>query len=256
MKTKNIATQIWPFRVDYGADMPGTLAKIAGMGFTGVELCRWFDWVDHFDKWSVDEIKTACVNAGLNAISTHIPYYMVAQDRLDELSAFCENLGMKYAMVASLPKTCFASKGDLLGVADIFNLAVESLSSTGIRVGYHCHWEDFKKVDGEVPWEILFDNTVQNFIMQLDTGNALSGGADPVHYLEKYPGRAVLVHLKEFSASGPSEAVGDGDVDWYGVLDVSMKLHHPDWYIIEQEEKDFNPWASAEKSLAFLNTMY
>lgn len=255
MTKHNIATQIWPFRKAYGEDLPETLKKIKSIGFKGVELCRWFDWTDLFDKWSTEEIKAACEDTDLEAVSVHIPYYMIDKARLEELVSFCEIQGMKYAIVASLPKTCFKSKRDLLAVAEKFNQAAELLSSSGLRIGYHCHQEDFKTVDGEIPWEILFDNTTTDVVMQMDTGNAMSGGADPVHYLKKYPGRAALIHLKEYQDHGPVEAIGDGKVDWDRVLEISKKLHQPSWYIIEQEEKQFDPWDSARKSLSFLRAM-
>jgi sugar phosphate isomerase/epimerase len=249
---KQLATQIWPFREDFGKDMPGTLAKLAELGFVGVELCRWFTWTDMFDKWSPTELVAASEQAGINLLSTHMPSYMLEADRLNELTEFCDAVGMKYAMVASLPPEQMASKEILQGMAATFNAAAASLKSTGIRVGFHAHGPDFKPVEGAVPWEILFDNTSDDFIMQMDIGNCLSGGGDPIYYLKKYPGRASLVHIKEFGAGQPAEAIGDGVVDWGEVYTVCENLHQPEWYILEQEEKEFNPWTSAEKSLKYL----
>jgi sugar phosphate isomerase/epimerase len=91
--------------------------------------------------------------------------------------------------------------------------------------------------------------------MQMDIGNCMHGGGDPIHYLKKYPGRAALVHLKEFSSEQSPEAIGDGSVNWVEVFDVCEKLHQPVWYIIEQEEKEYNPWSSADKSLKFLRNL-
>jgi hypothetical protein len=44
--------------------------------------------------------------------------------------------------------------------------------------------------------------------MQMDTGNALYGGADPVPFLERYPGRARTVHLKEHSKTNDKALIG------------------------------------------------
>jgi sugar phosphate isomerase/epimerase len=255
MSKKDYATQIWPFRNQFGADMPKTLEKIAKLGFTGVELCRWFDWTDMFDKWSPEEIQEVSEGVSLEVVSAHIPYYMIQSDKLDELADFCDVVGMKYAMVASLPKDRFSSKSALLEVADRFNQAAAALKSRGIRVGYHCHGGDFKPVEGEIPWEILFDNTDSSVVMQLDIGNALHGGADPIHYLKKYPGRATLVHLKEYDSKKKPDAVGDGVVDWNKVMALCEELHQPEYYIIEQEEEEYDPWYSAEKSLKFLRSI-
>ena len=255
MSGKALATQIWPFRESFGKDMTGTLEKISQMGFAGVELCRWFDWTDMFDKWTAEELRDTSHRVGLDILSSHIPYYMVLPDRLEELAGFSNIVGMKYAMVASLPKDQFASKSSLLEVADTFNKATAALLPHGIRIGYHCHGGDFVPVEGHIPWDLLFDNTKPEVVMQLDIGNTLSGGADPIAYLKKYPGRATLVHLKEYSSKQAPEAVGDGDIDWGEVIDVCESLHHPEWYIIEQEEEAYDPYLSAEKSLKFLRSI-
>jgi sugar phosphate isomerase/epimerase len=255
MSKKDFATQIWPFREAFGKDMPSTLEKIAGLGFAGVELCRWFNWTDMFDKWPAEDIQSVCAKVGLKVVSAHIPYYMIQEDRLDELADFCHAVDMRFAMVASLPQQEFASKATLLEVASSFNRAATTLSPKGILIGYHCHGGDFKPVESSIPWEIIFDNTGPEVVMQLDIGNTLSGGADPLHYLNKYPGRATLVHLKEYDSEKPAAAVGDGEVDWNQVMETSDELHLPEWYIIEQEEKEFDPWYSAEKSLKYLRSI-
>jgi sugar phosphate isomerase/epimerase len=255
MPKKDYVTQIWPFRKEFGEDMPKTLEKIAAMGFAGVELCRWFDWTDMFDKWAAEEIKEVSKRVALKVVSAHIPYYMIQPDKLDELAAFSAVVGMKFAMVASLPGEKFSSKASLLQVADSFNQAAATLSADGIQVGYHCHGGDFKPVEGEIPWEILFDNTDSNVVMQLDIGNALHGGADPIHYLKKYPGRAPLVHLKEYDSKKAPDAIGDGEVDWNEVMTLCEELHQPEWYIIEQEEEEYDPSYSADKSLKYLRSI-
>ncbi|MFC1996038.1 sugar phosphate isomerase/epimerase family protein [Chloroflexota bacterium] len=255
MSKKHYGTQIWPFREDFGKDMPTTLEKLAKLGFAGVELCRWFNWTDMFDKWSAEELRDVAQRVGLTLMSAHIPSYMLQPEKLDELVKFCDTIGMKYVMVASLSKEEMATKASLLAVAEAFNQAADALKPNGIRIGFHAHGPDFKQVEGAVPWEILFDNTVPDVVMQMDIGNCMQGGGDPIHYLKKYPGRAALVHLKEYSGEKPPEAIGDGVVDWAEVFEVCEELHQPVWYIIEQEEKEYNPWISAEKSLEYLRAL-
>jgi sugar phosphate isomerase/epimerase len=252
MPKKDYATQIWPFREDFGKNMPATLKKLAEMGFAGVELCRWFDWTDMFDKWSAEELRDVAHDEGLKILSAHVPSYMLQTERLDELAQFCDTVGMKYVMVASLPPEQMASRAILQDMAAAFNQVSAILKPKGFQIGFHAHGPDFKPVEGAIPWEIIFDNTTAEVVMQMDIGNCMHGGGDPIHYLKKYPGRAKLVHLKEFSADKPPEAIGDGIIDWVEVFEVCEDLHQPEWYIIEQEEKEYDPWVSAEKSLAYL----
>lgn len=255
MNRKSYATQIWPFREDFGRDMPGTLEKISLLGFSGVELCRWFDWTNMFDKWTAEEIHNHSNKVGLQIVSSHIPYSMILADRLDELTDFCQIVGMEYAIVASLPDDAFTSNTKLEDVSAAFNKAADILSPRGIRTGYHCHGDDFIPVDNGIPWEIIFDNTNPEIVMQLDIGNSLQGNADPVYYLNKYPGRAALIHLKEYHPQIPPAAIGDGVVNWSEVLSQCEKLHKPSWYIIEQEEEEYDPWFCAERSLEYLHAI-
>ena len=254
MKVNDFATQIWPFREYYGQDMLGTFERLAEIGFAAVELCRWYTWTDLFDKWSAEEIRLASQQAGIQVISSHIYYPMIFESNLDEVVRFCHTVGMKYAIVAAVPADQSGSRQDLLRVADLFNQAAQALKPEGIQVGYHNHGFDFQPLadSGELPWELLFDNTDPEVVMQIDIGNARQGGADPVHYLEKYPGRTRLVHLKEYAAGRAVEAIGDGEVDWGAVIAACERFQLPEWYIVEQEEPDYDPWVSAERSLAYL----
>jgi sugar phosphate isomerase/epimerase len=88
--------------------------------------------------------------------------------------------------------------------------------------------------------------------MQWDIGNALYAGVDPYVYLERYPGRSTLVHLKEYSATDEWVAIGKGDVDWDRVFDLCERLHNPEWYIVEQSCQAYPPMACAEVSLKYL----
>jgi len=257
MNKIGFATQIWPFRTDYGVDMPGTLERLAKSGFAGVELCRWYTWTDLFDKWRAEDIYAACQSVGIRVVSSHISYPMIDPGNLDELIRFCRAVGMNYAIVAAIPKEQASSREAVLGVADRFNAAAKALKPDGIRIGYHNHGFDFEPLaeDGSPPWDLFFENTDPDVIMQIDIGNALMGGADPIHYLKKYPGRARMVHLKEYSAAHPPAAIGDGEVDWKHVMEVCEEYQQPDWYIIEQEEEAYDPWESASQSLAYLRKM-
>ena len=137
MPKKEFATQIWPFREDFGKDMTSTLEKLANMGFAGVELCRWFNWTDMFDKWPAEELRDVSQRVGIEIVSAHIPSYILQADRLDELAQFADIVGMKYAMVASLPPEQMASKAVLLEMAEAFNQAAASLKPKGLQIGFH-----------------------------------------------------------------------------------------------------------------------
>jgi sugar phosphate isomerase/epimerase len=252
MTEKMFAIQIWTLREAFGEDMPATLEAIKEMGYQGVELCRWYDWTDMFDKWSAEEIKAVCERIGLKVVSSHVPYTMIQEDRLAELVEFSRVVGMDYAVVASLPEELTRSGIAWWEAATQFNKAAASLKAEGIRIGYHNHGIEFQPIKGQIPWDIFFENTDPKVIMQLDIGNVLSGGGDPYDYLEKYPGRATLVHMKDYAAEQEIRVLGDGEVDWDRVFDLCDRFQHPEWYIVEQESQTETPFESAKLSLQYL----
>ena len=110
-------------------------------------------------------------------------------------------------------------------------------------------------MDGELPWDTFFGNTDSEVVMQLDTGNALHGHADPVPFLKKYPGRAATVHLKEYSGSYDQALIGEGDVKWDEVFDLCENHGKTEWYIVEQESYAYPPMECIDKCLAILRKM-
>jgi sugar phosphate isomerase/epimerase len=86
-----------------------------------------------------------------------------------------------------------------------------------------------------MPWDTFFGNTSKDVVMQVDTGNAFEGGADPMAYLRKYPGRAATVHVKEYSKTNPKAYVGEGDVAWREVFGFLETRGGTEWYIVEYE---------------------
>ena len=114
---------------------------------------------------------------------------------------------------------------------------------------------EFKELDGEKPWDTFFGNTRKDVVMQLDTGNAMHGGADPLPYLKKYPGRALTVHLKAFSKKDPKALIGEDDLDWKAIFEACETIGGTRWYIVEQESYAFPPLECVKRCLDNLRKM-
>ena len=91
--------------------------------------------------------------------------------------------------------------------------------------------------------------------MQLDTGNMYHGGAEPVGFLAKYPGRSQLVHLKEYSSSNDQALIGEGEVEWARVFEICESSGSTEWYIVEQESYAHPPLECVERCLRNLQQM-
>ena len=246
-----IATQIWPVREEFLKDMPGTFEAIAIMGYDGVELCYY--WPEVWDNAA--GIRNVCADLGLEVVGAHVPWEHMSSDRLKQLIEFSHTVGMKYPIVPGLPDEMRTSRAGLLEASGRLNELADMLKPEGLCTGYHNHTWEFSPLDGELPFDTIFGNTVSDVIMQLDIGNGLRGNADPILYLERYAGRATTVHLKEFSATNEHALIGEGDVDWEEVFALCESTGGTEWYIVEQESGIYPPLECTERCLVNLREM-
>ena len=72
----------------------------------------------------------------------------------------------------------------------------------GMTLLYHNHDFEFIKIDGEYALDILYNEVPSEFLQtEIDTCWVNVGGENPAGYIEKYTGRAPVVHLKDFVGS-------------------------------------------------------
>jgi sugar phosphate isomerase/epimerase len=215
------------------------------MGFEGVEFAGYYDY-------SAPDLRQMLDDNGLLCCGTHTAMETLDDANLAATIEFNQTLGNPYLIVPYLAPEDTNLRDAWLRIAERFTVLAEKVTPHGMFVGYHCHAHDFEPVDGQVPWEILFDNTPPAVVMQLDTCNAMSGGGDPVKYLKRYPGRALTVHLKEYSATNPNALVGEGDVQWKEVFRICESTGGTRWYIIEEENKPaYTPMDAVERCLKY-----
>jgi sugar phosphate isomerase/epimerase len=192
---------------------------------------------------------------GLKVAGCHTGLDTLLGDELPKTVEFNRILGNKFLIVPGLPEPYRNSRAAWRKTADLFNEIAVKLKPEGMFTGYHNHHIEFTPMDGELPWDTFFGNTVPEVVMQIDLGNALHGGADPVAFLKRYPGRARTVHLKEYSATNDEALVGEGDVDWDAVFALCEADGVTEWYIVEQESYAYPPLECVDRCLQALKAM-
>lgn len=200
---------------------------------------------------------------GLVCCGWHTPFDLVQDDKLADTIAFNRALGNANIIVPGIPEQLRRSRADWLKLASFFNELAEKLVPHDMATGYHNHYVEFEPLEGELPWDTFFGNTNSKVIMQLDTGNALYGGADPVSILQRYPGRAVTVHLKSYSTeAGKSDPrlgyrplIGEDEIPWEAVFEACETIGGTEWYIVEYESDAYPPLEAVERFLKGLKAM-
>jgi sugar phosphate isomerase/epimerase len=240
--------QLYSVRKDCERDLAATLSAVAKMGYEGVEFAGYYGR-------SAEELKRMLDDLGLKVAGTHIGLDTLLGDQLEATVEFNKTLGNTFLIVPGLPKERTASRAAWLETARIFDEIAGRLKPLGMHTGYHNHSHEFAPLEGEMPWDTLFGNTVPGVVMQLDLGNCLRGGGDPVAFLERYPARALTVHLKEYSKTNDKAIVGEGDVRWDDVFRLCESTDATQWYIVEQESYAYPPLECVERCLKALRAM-
>jgi sugar phosphate isomerase/epimerase len=243
-----IGLQLYSVRDDCARDLPGTLAAVAKMGYEGVEFAGYYDR-------SAAELRKMLDDLGLKCCGTHTGLQTLLGEAFSGTVEFNQILGNKYLVVSWLPEEHTNSRAAWLETAKIFNQVAVNLNPFGLLCGYHNHHTEFTPMEGEMPWDMFFGNTSAEVIMQIDLGNCLHGGADPVQFLERYPGRATTVHLKEYKSGWDQALIGEGDVRWQDVFRLCETAGKTDWYIVEQESYAYPPLECVDRCLQALKGM-
>jgi len=243
-----IGVQLYSVREDCARDLPGTLKAIAEMGYSGV------DFAGYYDR-SASELRKMLDDLGLKCCGTHIPLDTLLGDALPATAEFNLTLGNRYLVVPWLAEQYRNSPGAWKKTAALFSQIADRLESYKLLVGYHNHTVEFEMMDGKSGFDWFYGNTGPTVIMQMDTGNALHGGGDPVDYLKRYSDQATTVHLKEYSSTNPDALIGEGDIDWEGIFNICDNSGKTDWYIVEQESYPYKPLETIKRCLEALRKM-
>jgi len=131
--------------------------------------------------------------------------------------------------------------------ADFLNEAGRKTKAAGIQVGYHNHFFEFKKINGTLAYDELLRLTDPDLVkFELDCGWMINNGYDPVTYLEKYPTRYCLLHIKDLKSDTVQGAmihtteVGSGTIDWKKIFAAARRTQVAGYYV-EQEPPYVRP---------------
>lgn len=242
-----IGLQLYSLRGDAPKDVPGTLAQLAKMGYEGVEFAGYYGR-------SAADLRKMLDDNGLKCCGTHTGLETITGDALKRTIEFNATLGNKYLIVPGLPGKNTASEQALVGTAKLLSDQGEKAKEAGMVVGYHAHGGDFRKMGDKTCWDILFSNAGPHVVMQMDVGNCLGGGGDPIAVLKKFPGRSLTIHLKEHGGKR-NAVVGEGAVKWKEVFEVCETIGGTQWYIVEQEGYAGKPIDSVKACIDNLRKM-
>ena len=181
--TTPLGVQLYSVRDDIGPDaLPGTLARLASLGFTHVEP---YDILG-----DTEGLAAALARSGLRATTAHSK--ITELDR-DAVLAAATRLGVETVIVPWVRSDSIATREGVSALA---------AAEQGIRVGYHNHDFEFsQKIDGVAAYELLVDQLDPAVVLELDTYWAAVGGADVTELIPRLADRIRFLHVKHDTAN-------------------------------------------------------
>lgn len=236
------------------ADLPSTLALLGKIGYREVEFFGPYPFSAEATKegweavkgmiglennafygYTAADVATILKDNNLSVPSVHADLLSLQEDAAG-FARGISPLKPGYVVVPSIDQPLRTKLDDYKRLADTFNRIGQQLSDFGMKFGYHNHGYEHLVMDGETPLDYLIRNTNPDHVaFELDIFWMQAAGADPVTYLQKYPGRFKMLHLKD--AARPFRFSGDGQTpdQWFagfplmadpgdGVYDISAIL--------------------------------
>jgi len=252
---KKIALQLYSVRDTIKKDFKGTIAALAEMGFTDLEAADYSD--GKFYGLTPEEFKAELETVGLNALSSHTTHRLaenIDQTNWKEIWSWWDTCiaahkaaGMKYLVAPGMPVP--KTLADLKAYCDYYNQIGEKCNQAGLSFGYHNHAWEFQQVEGETIYDFMLKNTdPEKVFFQMDVYWTVMGQKSPVEYFNNYPGRFILLHIKDQKELGQSGMVG------FDAIYRNIKTAGAIYSIIEVEKYNYEPLESVRKSLEYLET--
>ena len=244
-----IGLELFAVRNAMSEDPERTLAAIRAIGYTDVELLWSFN---NFGRTPA-QVAATLKNEGLRAPSCHMSAetIFVGWERSLETAKL---LGHEYLFVPDFDGWTKQTLDHWRQWADRFNAAGAVARQAGIWLGFHNEPYHQKPIDGKIPLDEFIDRLDPSVTrLQLDVGNMLIGGGDPMQYLQKYPNRFWSFHLKDVVADRSSDtALGKGIFDFKRFLAAVPSLEQKPGYVEEEGATD----AAGQMAAARANYQY
>lgn len=220
---KTIGLQIYSLGGELYTDLPAGMKKMKQIGYTTLELAGYNN--GKINGVDMMEFKKMAEDNGLKIISSHVnpPVHEYTPQNLGTITEFWKKvaddhakLGVKYLVQPGQPST--RSIEEVAYVCEVFNEAGKISKAAGVPFGYHNHDFEFAKVvsggngakfgrsnPGETIYDLFIKQTDPSLVLfEMDVYWTVMGQCDPVGYMQKYPDRIKLLHIKDRAVLGQS----------------------------------------------------
>ena len=247
-KLKKVGLQLYSVRDLMKADLPGTLRKVAQIGYKEVEFAGYFGR-------SPAQIRALLKQNGLTSPSSHIGLDILEKDSVRAF-ADAKAIGHQWVTMPYIPEERRKTVDDWNKIIDLLNQLGPQAKAAGLRLAYHNHDFEIRPVNGVRPLDMMLDKTDPSLVdFEMDLYWVVFGGGDPLDFFNRHPKRFAMVHVKD-SAGPPDNKmvdVGKGTIDFPKIFAQSDKAGIKHYFVEHDQPAD--PIATIRNSYRYLHAL-
>lgn len=268
----NIGLQLSTVTPQMLADMPGTLQRVAEIGYSQVE----FSALGFLGR-NLSDVQALLQANGLSApvgrVSPKMPAAFYSMPRKQQRAMFAlessptnmlrnveagiadaKALGQSSLVLPVLMPDQFQTLAQVKRNLALLQKAGELCASEGLQFGYHNHAWELAPIDGVVPYHLLLEETdPAQVTFQLDAYWIRKGGGNLTEYLTRYAGRFSSCHFKDIDPADNFADVGDGLIDFPKFTREALAQGATHFFV--ERDNPPEPMRSIERSYSYLQDM-
>lgn len=229
----------YTYRQSFAKDVAKTLDTLKTLGITDIEFSNLFGRKATDIRALLDERGQKCSSFGVS--------YNDAQNKTTEVGQNAKTLGASFVRVAWIMQKPPFSIEDAKKAVENFNKIGKQLKDEfGLTFCYHNHGYEYAKYEDGTLMDFIIQNTNPDYVsFELDLLWAFFPGQNPADWLEKYPKRYTLMHLKDLrkgiagndsggTAVENDVALGTGQLDIPAILKAAKNSSIEHFYIEDE----------------------
>ena len=254
---QKLGLQLYSLRDVIGADVKGTIAKVAQAGYGEVEVYGYSPENGLFgmDVKAFREILDA---NNLTSPSGHYGFDEYLQGKEDILQRYieaAEALGHEYITVPYLGEDLRRDADSYQRLSEKLNKAAEITRKSNIQLAYHNHNFEFQSFGNLTGYDILLSETDSaNLKFEIDLYWAARAKQNIKSLFTDNKGRFVMWHVKDMDKGKPelNTEIGNGSINYKEIFADAEPAGVKHYFVEQENFTDIDPFVSIQKSADYV----
>jgi sugar phosphate isomerase/epimerase len=251
--SKLLGFQLWSLKDLYLENPIKTIEKIAFIGYNSLELYQTERGL--LNGVQAAEFRNLLTDQNLAVKSAHCNPFVAFEKTLDlACEVGIENLICPWLGFSNSP--LFYRKA-----LERFNYCADLCHQLGLQFGYHNHDYSFKKTQNIVPIALFLEETdPTKMFFEIDVYWFFVANQNPLAWLEKYPKRWKIAHIKDLAFSPKNQnphstLLGHGIIDYRELIPEFSKLGLESFYVEQEYFVHCTPLEAAKENFEYMKSV-